>query len=607
MLSRLAMMLIEAGVVTSEEVDNITADFGPGETDLAEALVAAGKAPEELITEFLADIYSVDPIYLNETHFDPELTKRIPEEMARKFILIPVLEEGRLFHIAMSNPGNLYAVDEVKFTTGKEVVVYASAPSAVRRSLDELYGKVDDLVTVEEKLEEYNETESNLETVESLEIDADEMEEGVQDTSMVSQDEPVVKFVTNLINRAVRTEVSDIHVEPYEKFLRVRYRRDGTCFEVARLPKSIQPAILSRLKILSRMNIAERRKTQDGRIKARVDDRSIDFRVSCVPAVNGEKIVLRILDRGNLEFDLRMLGFPEDALEQFMNGVRSPYGIVLVTGPTGSGKTTTLYSALSQLNTPAVNIITAEDPIEYNIDGIMQTQIDFAMGYDFASALKAILRQDPNIIMVGEIRDLETASIAVKAALTGHLVFSTIHTNDAPSTINRLVDIGIKPFLVASAIRTIMAQRLMRKVCSKCKDPYEYPAEKLLEAGIDPDEMRGHKTFRGVGCPACGGSGYKGRTGIYEVLTLDKHIRQAVIDRVSAGALRVAAVKNGMRTLRMDAIEKLKAGNTTLEELTRVTADDDLEVKNARKAYDSGKRVQGDRQAVETAGTDLKG
>jgi type IV pilus assembly protein PilB len=579
------MMLIEAGVVSTDDVDEITNDFGPGETDLAEALVAGGKVPEEIITEFLADIYSVDPVYLNETSIEQELCKRIPEEMARKFILIPVLEEPNLFHVAMANPGNLYAVDEVKFATGREVVVYASAPSAVRRYLDELYGKVDDLVTVEEKLETYDEKESELNVVESLEMEEDEEESLDQQSEKAGQDEPVIRFVNKLINRAVLTEVSDIHVEPYEKFLRIRYRRDGTCFEVTRLPKTIQPSILSRLKILAGMNIAERRKTQDGRIKARVEGRSIDFRVSAVPTVNGEKIVMRILDKGNLEFDLRQLGFPEDALGEFMKGVKAPYGIVLVTGPTGSGKTTTLYSALSQLNSPKINIITAEDPIEYNIDGLMQTQIDSSMGYDFASALRAILRQDPNIIMVGEIRDLETASIAIKAALTGQLVFSTIHTNDAPSTINRLVDIGIKPFLVASAVRTIMAQRLMRKVCSKCKEPFDYPEEQLLEAGIDPDDLRGGTTFLGTGCQVCSGSGFKGRTGIYEVLTLDRVLRQAVIDREPAATIRAMAVRAGMRTLRMDAVQKLRAGVTTVEEVMRVTAEDDPEVKTARKQY----------------------
>jgi len=592
------MMLVEAGVVSTDDVDEITSDFGPGETDLAEALVAGGKVPEEIITEFLAEIYSVDPIYLNETGIDSELCKRIPEEMARKFILIPVLEEPTLFHVAMANPGNLYAVDEVKFATGREVVVYASAPSAVRRTLDELYGKVDDLVTVEEKLETYDEKESELNVVESLEVEDDEEDILEQQTRDATQDEPVVKFVNKLINRAVLSEVSDIHVEPYEKFLRVRYRRDGTCFEVTRLPKTIQPSVLSRLKILAGMNIAERRKTQDGRIKARVEGRSIDFRVNCVPTVNGEKIVMRILDKGNLEFDLRQLGFPEDALAEFMKGVKAPYGIVLVTGPTGSGKTTTLYSALSQLNTPKVNIVTAEDPIEYNIDGLMQTQIDSSIGYDFASALRAILRQDPNIIMVGEIRDLETANIAIKAALTGQLVFSTIHTNDAPSTINRLVDIGIKPFLVASAVRTIMAQRLMRKVCSKCKERFDYPDEQLLEAGIEPDDMRGASTFVGTGCPVCSGSGYKGRTGIYEVLTLDKTLRQAVIDRLPAATIRAMGVRAGMRTLRMDAVEKFRAGVTSLEEVMRVTAEDDPEVRNARKQY----QASAAKSDLETAG-----
>jgi len=390
-----------------------------------------------------------------------------------------------------------------------------------------------------------------------------------------------VRFVSEMIARAVRTEVSDIHVEPYERFLRIRYRRDGTCFIARKLPKSIQPQILSRLKIMARMNIAERRKTQDGRIKAKIDGRWIDFRVSAVPTVNGEKIVLRILDRGSLEFDLRMLGFPEDALRVFMKGVNSPYGIVLVTGPTGSGKTTTLYSALSSLNVPEVNIHTAEEPVEYMIDGLTQTQIDFAMGYDFAAALRAILRQDPNIIMVGEIRDLETAGIAIKAALTGHLVFSTIHTNDAPSTVARLVDIGIKPFLVASAVRTIMAQRLVKRVCSKCTQPHEYTRDEFVEAGVDPEEMVGHTTYMGTGCTHCSGTGYRGRIGLYEVLSIDKNVRQAIIDKVTAGQLRVMGVLDGMRTLRMDAVEKLKAGISTLEEVTRVTAEDDPEIKEA--------------------------
>ncbi len=580
MLSRLAMMLLESGMVTQDDIDRIAAEYGPGEIELADQLVLAGLVPEDLITEFLAEIYSVKPVYLNEMKLDLSLENELDGEVARRFLLVPFKSEQDYIHVAMGSPGDLYAVDEVKFAVGKEVVVYASAPSAVRRAQNDLYGRQDALVSVKDTIDDYDEDQDELEVVESLEIQEEEEEvDDFDDEYADLSSGPIVRFVYSVIAQAVRTEISDIHIEPYEKFLRIRYRRDGKCFEVRRLPKRVQPQIISRFKILAGMNIAEKRKTQDGRIKATIDGRSIDFRVSAVPTVNGEKIVLRILDKGSLEFDLRELGFPEDALGRFMQGVNSPYGIVLVTGPTGSGKTTTLYSALSSLNTPERNIHTAEEPVEYNIEGLTQTQIDFSMGYDFASALRAILRQDPNIIMVGEIRDLETASIAIKAALTGHLVFSTIHTNDAPSTVNRLVDIGIKPFLVASAVRAIMAQRLVRKICKKCAKPYEYSDEEYLAAGIDPAEMAGYTTYRGEGCRNCNGSGYRGRIGLYEVLAIDKVIKQAIIDKATAGQLRVLGVKGGMRTLRMDAVEKMKSGITTLEEVTRVTAEDDPEVK----------------------------
>ncbi|MFO7626312.1 MAG: ATPase, T2SS/T4P/T4SS family [Candidatus Fermentibacteraceae bacterium] len=584
MQTRLSMMLVQAGLATQDDIDTIAGEWGPGEVELAEAMVLRGQVTEELITEFLADIYSVDPVYLNETVFPDDAAKIIPENTAREHMVVPLEREGKTVMVAMAQPANMYAVDEVKFATGCEIVVYASSPSALRRALDEIYGRRDALVSVESTLNQYNEDEDGIVEVASLDPGIDD-DERTDDSLLTDKDEPIVRFVDKMIAEAVKTESSDIHIEPYEKFLRVRYRRDGTCHEVIRLPKTVQPSILSRLKIMSGMNIAERRRTQDGRIKAKVDNRIIDFRVNAVPTVNGEKIVLRILDRGNLEFDLRQLGFPEDALKKFMAGVSSPFGIVLVTGPTGSGKTTTLYSALSSLNVPAVNIHTAEDPVEYNIDGIVQTQIDHGMGYTFATALRSILRQDPNIIMVGEIRDLETASIAIKASLTGHLVFSTIHTNDAPSTINRLVDIGIKPFLVASAVRTIMAQRLVKKICRYCREPFTFATDDYIEAGIDPDEMAGARTQRGKGCARCNGSGYKGRIGLYEVLTLDKAMKQAIIDRETAAQLRLLAVRSGMRTLRMDAVEKLKNGVTTLEEVVRVTADDDEEVKVAAMNY----------------------
>lgn len=586
MLSRLGIMLLESGMVSQDEIDQIIKDSGPGEIELADQLISMGIVPEDLVTEFLSEIYTVKPVYLNEIEIDPRLADSLPEDLARKYLITPVKVDRNYFYIAMGSPGDLYAVDEVKFATGKEVIVYASSPPAVRRAQNELYGKADALVSVKDQIDDYSSEFDELEIVGSLEPEEEEdFESDLEEEYAGAVDGPIVGFVNEIIAKAVRTEVSDIHIEPYENFLQIRYRRDGACFVVRKLPKKIQPQILSRFKIMAGMNIAERRKTQDGRIKARIDGRSIDFRVSAVPTVNGEKIVLRILDRGSLEFDLRELGFPEEALKVFMKGVNSPFGIVLVTGPTGSGKTTTLYSALSSLNTDSRNIHTAEEPVEYSIEGLTQTQINFSMGYDFATALRAILRQDPNIIMVGEIRDLETASIAIKAALTGHLVFSTIHTNDAPSTVNRLVDIGIKPFLVASAVKTIMAQRLVKKICKHCKTPHEHSDKEYLDAGIDPGEMKNHTTYMGKGCNSCSGTGYRGRIGLYEVLAIDKIVKQSIIDRVTAGELRTMGVKNGMRTLRMDAVEKLKAGITTLEEVIRVTTEDEPAVLNAAAEY----------------------
>jgi len=576
-------MLLESGMVTQEDIEDIGREFGPGEIELSDNLIATGTIPEDLITEFLAEIYSVEPAFLDEITISTEMTQKLPEDIARKFLLVPLSFDGEYFYVAMGSPGDLYAIDDVKFAVGYEVIAKAAAPSAVRRAQDELYGKIDDLVSVEDTILDYDDELDDLEIVGTLQDYSDDESDidDLEDEYTMATSGPVIKYVNEMIARAVRSEISDIHVEPYERHLRIRYRRDGSCFTVRKLPKQIQPQIISRLKIMAGMNIAEKRKTQDGRIKAKIDGRWIDFRVSCVPTVNGEKIVLRILDRGSLEFDLRELGFPEDALGVFMKGVNSPYGIVLVTGPTGSGKTTTLYSALSSLNTPKTNIHTAEEPVEYNIDGLTQTQIDFSMGYDFAFALRAILRQDPNIIMVGEIRDLETATIAIKAALTGHLVFSTIHTNDAPSTVNRLVDIGIKPFLVASAVRTIMAQRLVKKICKKCKDPHEYTDDEFLAVGVDPEEMRGVTTYKGGGCSNCTGYGYRGRIGLYEVLSVTKNVRQSIINRVTAGQLRVMGVRDGMRTLRMDAVAKMKSGITTLEEVKRVTAEDDPEILEA--------------------------
>ncbi len=591
MYNRLAMVLLQSGLVEQEDVNRIAGEWGPGETALGEALVLGGQVTEELITEFLAEIYGIDPVYLNETGLGKDRAELLNEGFARENLVVPIKVEDNALFAAMADPSNLYVIDEIKFATGKEVVIFASAPSAVRRALDDVYGQIDALVSVDETIDDYDEDDDFIEKVDSLDVYEEEEDFDMGDELSDESDAPVVKFIDGMIAKAVRQEVSDIHIEPFERFLRIRFRLDGVCTEIFRINPKMQNQITSRLKIMSGMNIAERRRTQDGRIKAKVDGRIIDFRVNSVPVINGEKIVLRILDRGNLQLDLRDLGFSDDCLKTFLAGVNSPFGIVLVSGPTGSGKTTSLYSALSSLNTPAVNIHTAEDPVEYNIDGLVQTQIDFAMGYDFAAALKAILRQDPNIIMVGEIRDFETASIAIKAALTGQLVFSTIHTNDAPGTINRLIDIGIKPFLVSSAIRTIMAQRLVKTICKKCSQPFTWSNEELIEVGIDPAEMAGIETRKGVGCSKCNGSGSKGRSGIYEVMMMDREIKQAVINRATAIELRLLAVSNGMRTLRMDAISKFKDGFITLEEVGRITADDEENIKIAAMNYKLEKQI----------------
>ncbi|MBM4118690.1 type II secretion system protein GspE, partial [bacterium] len=389
-----------------------------------------------------------------------------------------------------------------------------------------------------------------------------------------SQAAPVVKLVNSLLADAVQRGASDIHIEPYEKSMRVRYRIDGVLHDMMSPPTRLKSAIISRLKIMAELDIAERRVPQDGRIKLRIGSRNIDMRVSTLPTIFDEKIVMRILDKDNLQVDLHKLGFQPRPLEDFLKAIASPYGMVLVTGPTGSGKTTTLYSALTKINTINVNIITTEDPVEYNLAGINQVQINEEVGLSFANALRAILRQDPNIVMVGEIRDLDTASIATKAALTGHLVLSTVHTNDAPSTVGRLVDMGIEPFLVASSVRLILAQRLVRRICAKCKASVALPVEVLIEAGLTPEAAASAQIFKGTGCPGCNGSGYAGRVGLYEVMVMSPTLREMVLDRASTAELRERAINDGMIGLRQDALWKMTQGMTTLEEVLRETNSD---------------------------------
>ncbi len=468
--------------------------------------------------------------------------------------MLPIARRGRVLTVAMANPSNIFAIDDIKFITGLDVQPAVAGEMAIKKAIDKYYATTDSLASIMEGIED------DIELVE----DSGDDDVGAQE----GQNAPVVKLVNTLLAEAVKMGASDIHIEPYEKNLRVRYRVDGVLQEVMEPPVKLRNAIISRLKIMADLDIAERRIPQDGRIKLKVLTKKIDLRVSTLPCIFGEKVVMRILDKGNLNLDLADFGMERKAIDDIYKAIAQPFGMVLVTGPTGSGKTTTLYSCLSKLNSPETNIMTAEDPVEYNIEGINQVQVRDEVGLTFASALKAFLRQDPNIIMVGEIRDLETGGIATKAALTGHLVLSTLHTNDAPSTINRMIDMGIEPFLVASSTLLIAAQRLVRRICKNCKEEVRLSAEALADVGLPPDTP----VFHGRGCDHCSGTGYAGRQGLYEIMPITPEIRELILDRASTTELRRTAVSQGMLTLRADGLIKVRKGITTIEEILRETA-----------------------------------
>jgi type IV pilus assembly protein PilB len=476
---------------------------------------------------------------------------------------VPYKRTGRRLVVAMANPSNIFAIDDIKFITGCEVEVRVASEGAVKKAIDRFYDSADSIANV---MKEFNE---------DVEIVEDTVEDGVNLSELTGEEAPVVKLVNSLLADAIRKGASDIHIEPYEKMLRVRFRIDGELYEMMSPPLRMKLAIISRLKIMAELDIAERRIPQDGRIKLRMFNRTIDLRVSSLPTIFGEKIVMRILDKGNLNIDLTKLGFDPSALKKLERAVDQPYGMVLVTGPTGSGKTTTLYSALTRVNKPAVNIMTAEDPVEYNLEGINQVNVNDEVGLSFAASLRSFLRQDPNIIMVGEIRDIETGSIAVKAALTGHLVLSTLHTNDAPSTLNRMVDMGLEPFLVASSTNLIMAQRLIRRICSSCKEQKVLHPEVLEELGIAENEAKDLTVYEGTGCVECNNTGYKGRQGVYEVMPISSAIRDLILDRAPTSEIKNVAVQEGMLTLRAHGLIKLRAGLTTAEEVLKETSKDD--------------------------------
>ncbi|MDZ4804582.1 MAG: type IV-A pilus assembly ATPase PilB [Candidatus Eisenbacteria bacterium] len=562
MQDTLAKTLIETKKISSQQVAEAQKLAKGNGGNLALSLVRLGALSELEYGEFLASYYNAPLCDLGKTEIDPSVARMVPSEVATRFQVVPIRRNGRRLTVVMANPSNIFAIDDIKFITGLEVDVMVAPEPDIKKALDRMYDQAESLASVMKDLD------TDLEVVE----EPDEQSDSVAADIAAMDQAPVVKLVNSMMADAVRKGASDIHVEPYEKQLRVRYRIDGVLQEMMSPPYRMKAAIISRLKIMADLDIAERRVPQDGRIKIKIFNKMIDLRVSCLPTIFGEKIVMRILDKSNLTLDLTRAGFEAKALDNLLRAIAMPFGMVLVTGPTGSGKTTTLYSALSKINVPEVNIMTAEDPVEYNIEGINQVNVNEDIGLTFAASLRAFLRQDPNIVMVGEIRDLETASIAVKAALTGHLVLSTLHTNDAPSTLNRMVDMGIEPFLVASSVNLIMAQRLIRRVCTNCKQVIKPHDEVLIELGVPESEWPDFKDMHGAGCIECGNSGYKGRTGVMEVMPISAGIRDMILDRAPTSEIKRQAVVEGMLTLRMDGIRKLKQGLTSAEEVLRETA-----------------------------------
>jgi type IV pilus assembly protein PilB len=560
-------------------------------------LVKLGLVSDDMITAVLSRQYGIPSVNLELFQIDAQVLHLIPQEVAQKYSVLPLSRVGASLTLAMVDPTNVFAMDDVKFMTGLNVEPVVVAEASIQQAISKYYGTskeielsalgADEVVFEGAVTKNANGgiTHADLVSLDTIDFDQDRTEdvEVVEDNeeidlstlSRISEDAPVVRLVNVLLVDALRRGASDIHVEPYEKELRIRFRIDGVLYDVMRPPLKMRDALISRVKIMAKLDISEKRLPQDGRIKIKVKvdarSRELDFRVSTLPTLFGEKVVLRLLDKENLMLDMTKLGFEPESLVKFQRNISRPYGMVLVTGPTGSGKTNTLYSALQSLNTVQTNIMTAEDPVEFNLMGINQVQMKEQIGLNFAAALRAFLRQDPNIILVGEIRDFETAEIAIKAALTGHLVLSTLHTNDAPSTISRLMNMGIEPFLVATSVNLIQAQRLIRRVCKDCKRETPMPPEALMEVGFSAEDAKALKTYKGKGCSTCNNTGYKGRIGLYEVMEVNDDIRELILIGASSLELRKKAIEDGMITLRESGLHKIRAGLTTLEEVVRET------------------------------------
>ena len=610
MAVKLGDLLLKAKLISQEQLEAALKSQREEGGKLGEALVRVGAVTETDITETLSQQFGVPSIDLGSFEIDPAVIKIVPGDVARKYGVLPVNKTGATLTIAMGDPTNVFAMDDIKFMTGYNVEPVVASEMALRKAIDRHYGTPRSVVlkektrstssfalpdggSMEEVMASTALTADDMAAVGLGEINMDEItgvatgadidvikgEEGEEidlvDLARSSESAPIIKLSNLILVEALKAGASDIHVEPYEREFRVRFRIDGILHNIMALPMRTRDPLISRLKIMAKLDISEKRLPQDGRIKIRlrVEERSrdLDLRVSTVPAQFGEKVVMRLLDKTKLQLDMTQLGFEQEPLRRFKDAIDRPYGIVLVTGPTGSGKTNTLYSAIAQLNDPTVNILTAEDPIEYNLAGINQVQMKEQIGLTFASALRSFLRQDPDIILVGEVRDFETAEIAVKAALTGHLVLSTLHTNDAPSTSSRLMNMGIEPFLVATSVNAICSQRLVRRICMGCVEEVETPPQMLIQVGFAPDEVKTLSIKRGRGCDRCGNSGYRGRIGLYEVLQFSDEIREMVLSGATSIELKRKAIEEGMVSLRSSGLQKIRAGITTLEEVLRET------------------------------------
>jgi type IV pilus assembly protein PilB len=561
---RLLELLVKENLLSQEQAQKAMADQRRSGERLATVLTRLAFITEDELLDFLSRKYGIPVINLGRVEVDPDILRLVRKEIVQKYQVFPVRKVGNTLTLALSDPTVVLAIDDVQFATGLHVIPVLAAESAIRAAIDHNYSSgVDDI----KKLIDQESTGVDA----SLELVAQASKVDIAELGREAEEAPTIRFVNLIIADAIRKRASDIHLEPYEKVFRVRYRIDGVLHDMMNPPKQMEPAILSRVKIMANLDIAERRLPQDGRLSVKFQNREIDLRVSSLPTIYGEKIVMRVLDKGSIVLDLARLGFEEDDLNRFKKIITTPYGMILCTGPTGSGKSTTLYAAIATINNPDINIITAEDPVEFNIAGINQVLVREDIGYNFAAALRAFLRQDPDVILVGEMRDLETAQIAIRAALTGHLVFSTLHTNDAPSTVTRLQDMGIPPFLISSSLLLVIAQRLVRRICLECREPVQVPVSALIDVGFRPEEAEGVRVYTGKGCANCANTGYKGRISVHEIMWMIPELQEAIVRQRPANELKDIAVKAGMRTLRQTGLRKVANGLTTIDEVLRVT------------------------------------